>query len=133
MTDKIVEIGQVAITVADVKKSLVFYRDILGLDFLYSPSESLAFLQCGPTRIMLTRPQGVGEVGKNSIFYFKTSNIEKFYEDAIANGAEEKREPQLAADLGAHELWIGFLKDPDENVVGIMEEKRKERQAHLVG
>jgi hypothetical protein len=23
-----------------------------------------------------------------------------------------------------HELWIGFVRDPDDNLVGLMEEKR---------
>ena len=72
--NNISEIGQVAITVENIQKSLVFYRDILGLKYLFSPSGHLAFLQCGVTRIMLSTPQGAGEIGKNSILYFKTTN-----------------------------------------------------------
>jgi len=124
MTSGITELGQLAVTVENVKESLHFYKDVLGLDFLFSPSENLAFLQCGPTRIMLSTPQGAGEVGKNSIPYFKVSGIETFYNNAITQGAVKEREPQLAAQMPDHELWIGFLKDPDGNLVGIMEEKR---------
>lgn len=124
MTNEISELGQLAVTVENVDKSLEFYRDILGLKFLFSPSENLVFLQCGPTRIMLSTPQGAGEVGKNSIPYFTVSEIEKFYEQAITRGAVKEREPQFAAQMPDHELWIGFLKDPDGNLVGIMEEKR---------
>ena len=117
-------IGQIAITVSDVSKSLTFYRDILGLNFLFSPSPSLAFLQCGETRIMLSTPQGTGDVGKNSILYLKTTNIESFHADCVSNGAIEERKPQLTAKMPDHDLWIGFLKDPDGNLVGLMEEKR---------
>lgn len=124
MENKITELGQLAITVESVKRALEFYRDILGLEFLFSPSENLAFLLCGSTRIMLSTPQGAGEVGKNSLPYFKVSNIEEFYKAAVTNGAHQKRAPQLAAQMPDHELWIGFLKDPDGNLVGIMEEKR---------
>lgn len=124
MSKGICELGQLAITVADVQQSLVFYRDILGLDFLFSPSDNLAFLQCGATRIMLSTPQGAGEVGKNSIAYFKVDDIDGFCSAAVAAGAREERPPQLAAQMPDHELWIGFLKDPDGNLVGIMEEKR---------
>lgn len=126
MGSEITEIGQLAITVSDVEDALGFYRDILGLEFLFSPSEELAFLQCGTTRIMLSTPQGAGEAGKNSIPYFKTMGIEAFYEEAVARGAQPEREPQLTARMSDHELWIGFLKDPDDNLVGIMEEKRLE-------
>lgn len=124
MKSKITGLGQLAITVASVQRSLEFYRDVLGLEFLFSPAENLAFLKCGPTRIMLSTPQGAGEVGKNSIPYFKVSNIEAFFTAAVASGADQEHGPQLTARMPDHELWIGFLKDPDENLVGIMEEKR---------
>ncbi len=125
MENKITEIGQLAITVSDVKEALHFYQNILGLEFLFSPSDNLAFIQCGSTRIMLSTPQGAGEIGKNSIPYFKTTNVEEVYSAAVNKGAEEEREPQLAAKMPDHELWIGFLKDPDGNIVGLMEEKHQ--------
>lgn len=122
--NKISKIGQLAITVSDVEEALGFYRDILGLHFLFSPSDSLSFLQCGETRIMLSVPQGAGEVGKNSILYFSVTNLETVYKNAISAGAEQEREPELSVKMPDHELWIGFLKDPDGNLVGLMEEKR---------
>ncbi len=128
MESKITELGQLAITVENVEDALGFYRDILGLEFLFSPSEELAFLQCGATRIMLSTPQGAGEAGKNSIPYFKTTGIEAFYEKAVFDGAKPEREPQMTAKMSDHELWIGFLRDPEDNLVGIMEEKRLEEK-----
>ena len=91
MSKSITKIGQVAITVSNVEKALSFYRDILNLEFLFSPSENLAFVQCGETRIMLSTPQGAGEVGKNSILYFFTTDIESVYEEALKKGAVEER------------------------------------------
>jgi predicted enzyme related to lactoylglutathione lyase len=117
-------IGQVAVTVSDVGEALAFYRDKLGLDFLFQPSEDLAFLAAGPVRIMLSTPQGSGAVGANSILYFKVSEIERTHAEIVGNGAQSEREPQLAAKMPDHELWIGFLRDPDGNLVGLMEEKR---------
>ncbi|WP_337841454.1 VOC family protein [Rheinheimera sp.] len=124
MTNKITGLGQLAITVSDVSTALQFYRDRLGLDFLFAPNEQLAFLQAGTTRLMLSTPQGAGEVGKNSIPYFQVTELEAFYQAALAKGANGFREPQLTARMPDHELWIGFLKDPDGNLVGLMEEKR---------
>ncbi len=124
MKSGIVSLGQLALTVSNVQRSLAFYRDILGLEFLFSPSENLAFLQSGETRIMLSTPQGAGEPGRNSIPYFKVVNIEAFYETALVKGALREREPQLAAQMPDHEIWMGFLKDPEGNLVGLMEEKR---------
>lgn len=46
------EIGQIALTVSDVAKALRFYRDVLGLKFLFSAGPNLTFLAAGSTRIM---------------------------------------------------------------------------------
>lgn len=118
------QIGQIALTVSDVSIALPFYRDVLGLEFLFSPSPNLAFLSAGSIRLMLSTPQGAGEVGKNSILYFKVSGIETVYSAIAARGAKVEREPQLAAKMPDHELWIGFVRDPDNNLIGVMEEKR---------
>ena len=117
-------IGQVAITVADVGSALGFYRDILGLTFLFSAGPQLAFLDAGGVRVMLTTPQGAGAVGANSTLYFRTTGIEAAHAAMVARGATNERAPQLAARMPDHELWIGFLRDPDGNLVGLMDERR---------
>jgi predicted enzyme related to lactoylglutathione lyase len=124
MEHKLSEIGQIAITVSDVSVALSFYRDVLGLNFLFSPSSTLAFLSAGSVRIMLSTPQGSGNVGGNSTLYFKVSNLNTVFSGIVARGATAEREPKMAAKLPDHELWIGFLRDPDGNLIGIMEEKR---------
>ena len=124
MNASVSEIGQIAITVSDVDLALKFYRDALGLQFLFSPAPTLAFLAAGPVRIMLSTPQGAGAVGANSILYFKVADIESVYVEILGRGARGERPPQLAAQLADHALWTGFLRDPDGNLVGLMEEKR---------
>ncbi|MGD8339272.1 MAG: VOC family protein [Gammaproteobacteria bacterium] len=117
-------IRQIAVTVADVSRALEFYRDILGLEFLFAPGDDLAFVEAGDVRIMLTTPQGAGSVGANSILYFAVVDIEAAFSTCVENGAASERPPALAAEMPDHELWIGFLKDPDGNLVGLLEEKR---------
>ncbi len=117
-------IGQIAVTVSDVNTALAFYRDALGLTFLFSAGANLAFLDAGGVRLMLTTPQGAGSVGHNSVLYFKVSDIQATHQAIVERGALSERVPQLAATLPDHELWTGFLRDPDGNLVGLMEEKR---------
>ena len=118
------EIGQIAITVSDVAKATVFYRDVLGLKFLFPAGPNLAFLAAGSVRVMLSTPQGHGEPGKNSILYFKVKDVVATHAAIVARGAANERTPQLTAKMPDHELWIGFVRDPDGNLVGLMEEKR---------
>ena len=121
---KLSTIGQIAITVSDVEKALAFYRDILGLKFLFSPGPNLAFLAADSVRLMLTTPQGAGAIGRNSILYFKVTDIAAAHAAFVERGAVNERAPQLTARMPDHELWIGFLRDPDGNLIGLMEEKR---------
>jgi len=118
------EIRQIAITVGDVSKAVSFYRDVLGLTFLFSPAPTLAFLAAGKARIMLSTPQGAGTVGHNSILYFTATDIVATHAAIIKRGATNERAPQLAARMPDHELWTGFVRDPDGNLIGLMEEKR---------
>ncbi|MBD9480766.1 VOC family protein [Pseudoxanthomonas sp. PXM02] len=124
MEPRLSTIRQIAITVGDVETALAFYRDALGLSFLFQPAPTLAFLQAGDVRLMLTTPQGAGAVGANSILYFTVRDIVATQAALVARGATEERPPQLAARMPDHELWTGFLRDPDGNLVGLMEEKR---------
>lgn len=116
-------IGQIAVTVGEVAAAVAYYRDVLGLRFLFSPGPNLAFLTDGAVRLMLTTPQGAGAVGANSILYFTVDDIETVQAECVARGSVQERPPQLAARLPDHDLWIGFLRDPDGNIVGLMEEK----------
>jgi predicted enzyme related to lactoylglutathione lyase len=118
------EIGQIAIVVSDVAQATTFYRDLLGLKFLFGAGPNLAFLQAGTVRLMLSTPQGHGEAGKNSILYFKVKDVEATHAAIVARGAKNERAPALTAKMPDHELWIGFVRDPDNNLVGLMEEKR---------
>jgi len=117
------ELGQIAVTVGDVEAALAFYRDILGLRFLFRAGPDLAFLDADGVRLMLTTPQGAGAVGHNSILYFRVSDIESMFQALVERGAPAERDPAEVARLSDHALWNGFLRDPDGNLVGLMEER----------
>jgi predicted enzyme related to lactoylglutathione lyase len=121
---RLASIRQIAITVSNVEAALRFYRDILGIEFLFAAGPDLAFLDAGGVRLMLATPQGAGSVGHNSILYFTVADIEATHAALVARGAEAERAPALTARLPDHELWISFLRDPDGNMVGLLEERR---------
>lgn len=121
---KLSSIRQIAITVSSVDTALRFYRDVLGITFLFRAGPDLAFLDSGGVRLMLSTPQGAGSIGHNSILYFTVSDIVATHAALVARGATDERPPALAAKMLDHELWTGFLRDPDGNLVGLMEEKR---------
>ncbi len=121
---KLFSIRQIAITVDDVATAVRFYRDVLGLTYLFDAGPDLAFLDAGGVRLMITTAQGAGAAGHNSILYFTVADVEATHAALVARGAESAGAPQLTARMPDHELWTGFLRDPEGNLVGIMEEKR---------
>ena len=72
---------------------------------------------------MLTTPQGAGAVGSNSILYFRVAGIDAAYDAIVGRGATAEHKPEFIARMPDHELWIAFVRDPDGNLVGLMEEK----------
>ena len=118
------DIGQVAIVVGDVALAKRFYVEAVGLKPLFDAGPNLSFLSAGSVRVMLTTPQGHGEVGKNSVLYFRGPSVEEAYRTAVDHGAKPERAPQMAAKLPDHELWLAFVRDPEGNLVGLMEERR---------
>jgi predicted enzyme related to lactoylglutathione lyase len=114
---------QIAMTMSNVAAVLPFYRDVLGLTFIAQAGENLAFLTDGTIRVMLSTPQGAGTVGDNSILYFRVKDIENRLAEMVAQGAKKERDAQFAAKMPDHDLWIAFVRDPDNNLIGLMEEK----------
>ena len=119
------DLGQIAIIVSDVAAAKRFYTEVLGLRALFDAGRNLSFVGVGAVRLMLTLPQGAGEPGRNSVLYFRVPELPEFFRAAVVRGARAEREPQLTARMPDHELWIGFVRDPDGNLVGLMEERRR--------
>jgi predicted enzyme related to lactoylglutathione lyase len=117
-------IGQIALTVADVDRSVAFYRDTLGLRFLFAAGPTLAFLDAAGIRLMLSTGEGEFKPGSSTVLYFRVANIEAEHAAITARGATIVDTPHLVAKMPDHELWMCFLKDPDGNVLGLMEERR---------
>ena len=115
-------LGQVAVGVADLDRAIAFYRDMLGLRFLFRAPPGLAFFDCGGVRLMLDVPLGAG---KSSILYFKTVDIMTVFGALAAKGAEVVQKPHKIAPMPDHDLWMGFFKDSEGNTLALMEERPK--------
>jgi methylmalonyl-CoA/ethylmalonyl-CoA epimerase len=115
-------IGQIALTVKDLPRAVGFYRDILGLEYLFEAS-NMAFFNCGGTRIMLT-PEESPDSTYNSILYYKTDDIQAACESLKALGVQFESGPRMIARMPDHELWMAFLRDSEGNLLAFMSEVR---------
>lgn len=119
------EIGQIALSVDDVARAVAFYRDVIGLPLLFQAGPKLAFLAAGRVRLMVANPEGAGaKSGANSVLYFRVADLAATHATLVARGAQPFQEPHLVAKLPDHELWLSFVRDPEGNAIGLMEERR---------
>lgn len=118
-------IAQIAIVVHDLERAIRFYRDTLGLPFLFQAGEKMAFLDCGGTRLMLSLPEEPEFDHPASILYYLVDDIHAAHDAIRDRGATFVRDPHLLAKMPDHDLWMAFLKDPDGNVLALMSEVRE--------
>jgi methylmalonyl-CoA/ethylmalonyl-CoA epimerase len=121
MPTPIENIGQVAIRARDLPAAVAFYRDVLGLAFLFEAG-TLAFLMCGDVRLMLAVPENDTVDHESSTVYFRVPNIQAAYSELSERGVSFVDEPHLIAKMPDHELWMVFFRDPDGNLMGLMSE-----------
>ena len=114
-------LGQVAIRARDLPASVAFYRDVLGLDYLFEAGP-LAFFMCGDVRIMLSPPEADEFDHPSSTLYFRVPDLQTAYADFKDRGVAFVDEPHLIAKMPDHELWMVFFRDPDGNLMGLMSE-----------
>jgi len=116
-------IGQIAMIASDVGRATAFYRDRLGMKFLFE-FPGLAFFDCDGVRLMISKPEKPEFDRPGSILYFKMRDIDAAHSDLVARGVEFTDAPHLIAKLPDHELWMAFFKDSEGNTLALMHEKR---------
>ncbi|MEP6731576.1 MAG: VOC family protein [bacterium] len=122
---RITAIRQIALTVSDVARATEFYRDALGLTFLFSAGPNLAFLDVGGVRLMLSAPEGEFKPGLSSVLYFMVADIMAAHQLLASRGVQFGSEPHFIAPMPDHDLWLVDFRDPDGNSLALMCERAK--------
>jgi methylmalonyl-CoA/ethylmalonyl-CoA epimerase len=117
-------VGQIAINVRDLDRAIGFYRDTLGLPFLFR-IPGAAFFQCGAVRLMLGTAERPEFEHPASILYYRVADIGAAFDALVAAGVRaeaEGGEPHLLARMPDHDLWMAFLRDSEDNPFALMSE-----------
>ena len=123
-TTQLSTIGQIAMAVKELPRAVEFYRDRLGIRFLFQAPPGLAFFDCGGVRLMIEVPENKDFARMGSVLYFKVDDIDRAYADLHHRGVSFRGAPHLIAKLPDHELWMAFFDDGEGNTLALMHEKR---------
>ena len=113
------QIGQIAIVAHDIPRATAFYRDALGLPFLFE-APGLAFFQCGGVRLMLSGAEAPEFDHRASLLYFDVQDIEAAHRTLSARGVTFRDAPHPVHRANDRALWMAFFEDPERNVFAIM-------------
>jgi len=113
-------IGQIAINAHDINRAIDFYRDKLGMKFLFTAPPGLAFFDCDGIRLMLSRPAKPEFDHPSSIIYFNVDDIQIAYKTLSERGVEFEEKPAFVANMGAYDLWIAAFRDSEDNLLAMM-------------
>jgi methylmalonyl-CoA/ethylmalonyl-CoA epimerase len=116
-------IKQVAVIVQDLDRAVRFYRDTLGMKFLFQAPPGLAFFDLSGVRLMLDKPSeplppGVG----TSILYYGVDDIQAEATALGGRGVKFEEAPHRIASLGDRDIWMGAFRDSEGNLLGLMSE-----------
>jgi predicted enzyme related to lactoylglutathione lyase len=115
------QIGQISINVHEIERAITFYRDVLGIQFLFKVP-NMAFFSAASIRLMLTVPEKPEFDHPSSVIYFKVDNIQSAFDTLSGRGVGFLGIPHLIAPMKDHDLWMAFFHDVDNNLLALMSE-----------
>jgi catechol 2,3-dioxygenase-like lactoylglutathione lyase family enzyme len=116
-------LSQVHVSVKDVPAAVEFYRDVLGMDFLFDvPGQAMAFFDVGGVRLYLGEAESP-DFESAPLLYFSVDNVDAEYKRLKTAGVEFISEPHKVHATDEYELWMAFFKTPEGHVNALTEER----------
>jgi methylmalonyl-CoA/ethylmalonyl-CoA epimerase len=115
-------VTQLLIPIDDFEQGTAFYRDVLGLPFLFAAPPQMAFFQCGAVRLLVGVTPAGQKVQRGSQIYFGVKEIQSVYSFLSTRGVQFKAPPHVVSRSAASEVWLAEFVDPDGNQLALMSE-----------
>jgi len=116
-------IGQIMIPIDDFERGVGFYRDVLGLPFLFAAPPQMAFFMCGAVRLLVGALPPGHVAQRGSAIYFKVDDIQGVASALKSQGVSFVAEPHVVHRAPTYDLWLAEFTDPDGNHLALMSER----------
>ena len=113
-------VAQILIPVENLERSVQFYRETLGLPFLFTAPPQMAFFQCGTVRLLIGVLPAGQPAQRGSAVYFQVADIRAVFETLSARGVDFQAGPHVVHRTAEVELWLSEFRDPDGNQLALM-------------
>ena len=116
------QLHQVALFAHDLERAIAFYRDVLGLPFLFQAPPGMAFFDCGGVRLLIGTAAASGPNPPRSMLYYRVSDINGAADRLREHGVALPRDPMMIAKVDGREVWLLEFEDSEGNAVALMQE-----------
>jgi methylmalonyl-CoA/ethylmalonyl-CoA epimerase len=113
-------VAQVLIPVENLERGVRFYRETLGLPFLFTAPPQMAFFQCGEVRLLVGVLPAGQPAQRGSAIYFQVADIRAVFETLSERGVDFQATPHVVHRTAEVELWLSEFRDPDGNPLALM-------------
>ncbi len=118
-------IGQIFVRARDLDRAVRFYRDTLGMPFLFQAPPQMAFFQCGPTTVMVGVPESPEFDHPASTIYYLVPDIDAAHATLRGRAVDFISEPHLVHRAADYDLWLADFRDSEGNVLALMARKSR--------
>jgi methylmalonyl-CoA/ethylmalonyl-CoA epimerase len=123
MSTGLSRLHQISMRAIDIDRAVRFYRDALGLPFLFAAPPQLAFFNCDGVRLMLSVPEPNFD-HPGSVLYFAVEDIQGMHDMLRSRGVTFRTQPHKIATLVDREVWLADFEDTEGNTLALMSEPR---------
>ena len=120
-------VAQILIPVEDFDSGVAFYRDVLGIPFLFAAPPQMAFFACGGVRLLVGAMPAGQKAQRGSAIYFQVTDIHAVHASLKDKGVRFMAAPHVVHRTPKSELWLAEFADPDGNQLALMSEVASER------
>lgn len=120
------KIGQISRHVSNVQAAVRWYKDVLGLQHLYTFGD-LAFFDCAGVRLYLSLSDK--SEYQESILYFQVENIHAAYDVLRARDVQFINAPHMIhRHADGTEEWLAAFNDPDGHPLQLISQAKPQTE-----
>ena len=95
---------QLSMPVVEIERAVAFYRDTLGVRFLFQAG-NLVFFDLDGVRLLVEVPEDAAFARHGSVLYFRVPNVEEAHAALLARGVDFVTAPHVVHRDERMELW----------------------------